>query len=256
MPKGSREGRRLQRVDYFRDGIRLAHLPILRMVRSICQRLLRNAECEVSRMSREFKDRLALARREAGHERPTDAARAFGWTTSTYLGYENGDRKPSREMAATIADAYRVSLDWLLRARGPMRKGGATGPPTVQVLGLVGAGSAMILYSEGDPPDDWVPAPANATEKTVALEIRGDSLGRLMNGWLLFYDDVRTPVTDDLIGKMCVVGLADGRVLVKEMQRGHLKGRFTLHSNIGEPPIYDAEVNWAARVKDMRPRGD
>lgn len=215
---------------------------------------MRNAGCDVSWMTiREFKDRLAVARREAGYERPTDAARAYGWTTSTYLGYENGDRKPSREMAATIADAYKVSLDWLLRARGPIRKGAALGPATVQVLGLVGAGSAMILYSEGDAPDDWVPAPDNATEKTVALEIRGDSLGPLFNGWLLFYDDRRDPVTSDLIGLVCVVGLEDGRVLVKLLKSGGLPGRFSLFSNT-EPPIYDVALTWAAEVKGILPR--
>lgn len=201
---------------------------------------------------REFKDRLALARKEAGHERPTDAARALGIKVPTYLGYENGDRKPSRESAMKLADSLRVSLDWLVRARGPMRKGGGEAD-TVQVIGLVGAGSATILYSEGDVQDDWVAAPDNATEKTVALEIRGDSLGPLFNGWLLFYDDVRNPVTDDLIGRICVVGLSDGRVLVKELRRGQLPKRFSLFSNT-EPPVYDVVIHWAARVKDMRPR--
>lgn len=202
--------------------------------------------------TREFKDRLAAARRSAGYERAADAARALGIKAPTYHGYENGDRKPSRERAAQLAESFRVSLDWLVRSRGPMRKGDGE-DRTVQVVGLVGAGSSMILYSEGDPQDDWVPAPDNATEKTVALEIRGDSLGALFNGWLLFYDDVRKPVTDDLIGRLCVVELSDGRVLVKELRRGQLDRRFNLFSNT-QPPIYDVQVVWAALVKDMRPR--
>lgn len=60
-------------------------------------------------------------------------------------------------------------------------------------------------------------------------------------------------MTDDLIGKLCVVGLDDGRILVKQLKRGQLPGRFNLLSNT-EPPIYDAAVVWAARVTHMTPR--
>lgn len=123
----------------------------------------------------------------------------------------------------------------------------------IHVLGLVGAGSAMILYSENDALDDWVPAPDNATDKTVALEIRGDSLGAIFNGWVLFYDDRRAPVTENLIGRLCVAELADGRVLVKQIKAGAGPGLFTLFSNF-EPPIYDVALRWAAEVKDIRPR--
>lgn len=68
-----------------------------------------------------LKDRLAEARRAAGHKTGTDAARAFGWTVSTYLGYENGDREPGKKMAQRICDAFRVDLNWLLTGRGSMR---------------------------------------------------------------------------------------------------------------------------------------
>jgi hypothetical protein len=98
-----------------------------------------------------------------------------------------------------------------------------------------------------------VEAPEGATSDTVAVEIRGESLGELFDRWLVYYDDVRRPLTTDMIGQLCVVGLVDGRILVKKVRRGQLDGRFNLLSNT-EPPIYDAEVEWAAKVRQMSPR--
>ena len=40
----------------------------------------------------------------------TDAARAFGWKVSTYLGHENGDRNPSRDAAKRYAKAYKLQF--------------------------------------------------------------------------------------------------------------------------------------------------
>lgn len=172
------------------------------------------------------------------------AAAAMGLSRGGYIKVERGENRLTSTTLANAARAFGVTESDIVSKDDESA--------TVQVLGLVGAGSAMLLYSEGDPPDDWVPAPDNSTEKTVALEIRGDSLGAMFNGWLLFYDDVRNP-PDDLIGRMCVVGLADGRVLVKQLKNGGIPGVFSLHSNF-EPPIYDVAVAWAAEVKDMRPR--
>ncbi len=86
----------------------------------------------------------------------------------------------------------------------------------------------------------------------MAVEIRGNSLGELFDRWLVFYDDVRRPVTEDLIGKLCVVGLADGRVLIKKIGRS-TNGLYDLLSE-KEPPIENAVIEWAARVNAMAPR--
>jgi hypothetical protein len=49
----------------------------------------------------------------------SEAARAFGWKVSTYLGHENGDRTPSRKAARKYAFAYKVPWPWLLEG-GPL----------------------------------------------------------------------------------------------------------------------------------------
>lgn len=123
----------------------------------------------------------------------------------------------------------------------------------VPIVGYVGAGSEMLLYEAGDGENGSAMAPDGATENTVAAVIRGTSLGELLDQWLVFYDQVHTPPTPDMIGQICVVGLADGRILIKKLMPGQLAGRYTLLANT-EPPIYDAAVEWAAKVRQMSPR--
>lgn len=125
---------------------------------------------------------------------------------------------------------------------------------TVRVKGYVGAGDAAHFYKVSDEAFEEVTAPDGATDRTVAVEIRGTSWGRFMNTWLVFYDDVRSPVTEDLLGQPCVVGLADDRILIKVIKRDGNGGHRLVSNNPNEPDIEDAEIEWAAKVTSMRPR--
>lgn len=71
--------------------------------------------------------------------------------------------------------------------------------------------------------------------------------------WIIYYEDRREPVTEDLLGRLCVVGLSDGRVLVKKLAFGRLPGRFDLYSTQGTP-LFDQDVTWAAAVEWIKPR--
>lgn len=124
----------------------------------------------------------------------------------------------------------------------------------VPLVGYVGAGAVAHYYASSDDGLGTVPAPEGATATTVAVEVRGDSLGALFEHWLVYYDEVRSPVTHDLLGRLCVVGLPDDRVLVKKIQKSRTPGLYHLLSNT-EEPIFDQEVAWAARVRSMMPRG-
>jgi transcriptional regulator with XRE-family HTH domain len=131
-------------------------------------------------------------------------------------------------------------------------------PPTAgtrlaPLVGYVGAGAEAHLFDHGQGPFDMVDAPDGSTDATVAVEIRGESMGSFFDKWLVFYDDVRDPPSPDMIGKICVVGLPDGRVLIKKLARSREKGLYVLHSQF-EPPIYDVAILWAAKVKNMVPR--
>lgn len=170
-------------------------------------------------------------------------------------------RGVSTETLQKLAPALETTPEWLMRGVGPESIGMEEDPVpfdpkqlprTVRLVGYVGAAAEAHFYAVDQENLDEVPAPEGATPSTVAVEIRGTSLGALFDRWLVFYDDVRRPVTADLIGKLCVVGLDDERVLIKKIKRGR-EGRFTLLSNT-EEPIHNAVIEWAARVKTMVPR--
>jgi transcriptional regulator with XRE-family HTH domain len=182
--------------------------------------------------------------REAAGLNMAELARLADTTRQQIERLETGQRKLSAEWARRLAPHLKTSPQQLMFGGG--------GPAAVPVVGYVGAGATTHFYADQQELDD-VTAPEGATPSTVAVEIRGDSLGSFFDRWLVFYDDVRRPVTADLIGKLCVVGLEDGRVLIKKVQRSHTEGLFHLISQF-EDPILDVPIDWAARVKNMVPR--
>jgi phage repressor protein C with HTH and peptisase S24 domain len=198
--------------------------------------------------------RLKAAREKAGYPTAQKAAEAMGIKFPTYAGHENGSRGFDRK-AEKYARKFGVSLEWLLTGREPRERQRPASPAenrrTVSLVGYVSAGAEAHFTGGGAL--GQVGAPPWASDSTVAVEIRGESLGTLFDKWLVFYDDVRRPVTPDLIGKLCVVGLEDGRVLIKKLQRSRSRGLFHLVSQT-EPPILDVAVEWAARIKSMMPQ--
>lgn len=178
------------------------------------------------------------------------AALRHGWKPSTYASHENGQTPLGAAAAKLYAKAFKVSASWLLYGSESKEDEHAAEVP---VVGYVGAGAATHFFSEAQGPFDEVPAPPDADASTVAVEVRGESLGSFFDRWVVYYNDIRRPVTADLIGKLCVLGLSDGRVLIKKLKRGQRRGRFDLLSNV-EPPIYDVSIDWAARVLSMAPK--
>lgn len=207
-------------------------------------------------MAKQMHERLAQARAEAGYAKAADAAKAMGIREPTYHGHENGSRGFKRDSAERYARKFHVSLEWLLTGKGPKEGRAARAPVEstrmTPLVGYVAAGAEMHFFAN-DTPIDEVPAPIGATDSTVAVEIRGDSLGSFFDRWLVFYDEVRRPVTSELLNKLCVVGLEDGRIMIKKLQRSKAKGLFHLLSQT-EPPILDVAIEWAAQVKNMVPR--
>lgn len=203
----------------------------------------------------EIHERLAAARKEAGYATARAAAETLGVSEVTYVQHENGRRGFKREAADQYARKFHVALEWLLTGKGPKERRplrSSADQRYVPLVGYVGAGAQTHFFAN-DAPLDEVPAPAGATDSTVAVEIRGESLGSFFDRWLVFYDDVRRPVTTDLINRLCVVGLDDGRILIKKVQRSKARGLFHLLSQT-EPPILDVSIEWAAAVKNMVPK--
>lgn len=193
-------------------------------------------------------ERLKAAREAAGLTRE-QLARRIGRSPSGIGALENGQNNIRPGVAEELAPVVRTTPEWLLYGTGDRH----VGSRKVPLVGYVGAGAEAHFYASGDEGLGEVDAPDNATESTVAAEIRGESLGPLFEHWLVFYDDVRTPVTSDLIGRLCIVGLPNDKVLVKKIQRSRTNGLFHLLSN-NEAPMLDQEVMWAARITNMTPR--
>ena len=170
------------------------------------------------------------------------AADAMGVSKGQYIKLERSERRLTQEYierAAMVFDVPEVDV--------------FAAPKEAPIVGYVGAGSEAHYYDGGDSPNDFAPLPPGGTDHTVAVEIRGDSLGNIFNKWLVYYDDVRTPPTPDMLRKLCVVGLSNGQVLVKMLMKGSAPGFFHLVSQT-EGIIEDAHVIWAAEVRAMAPR--
>lgn len=190
---------------------------------------------------------------------PTALARETGQTKQDISRWADGSRELTAPLAQKIAPALNVpwqqivhrsdehieSSDVAAQQEAPRRR-------EVPIVGYVGAGAERHHYNVDHGYLELIDAPDGANLSTVALEIRGTSLGEAFDRWLLFYNDVRSPVTTDQIGELCVVGLADDRILVKTI-RPDRKGGYILTSHT-EPPIDDAEILWAAKVIAMKPR--
>lgn len=145
-----------------------------------------------------------------------------------------------------LTGPLQTSASWLLEGVGPEE---VDEEHTVPVWGNAGAGGTVFRFHEADAPIDRIPAPDGANDRTGAIEIEGESLGRIFDGWYAIYDEVRDPPTDDLLNRLCVVQLSDGRVYIKRLKQGHGK-RFTLESNY-EAPIENVVVVWAAKVRNI-----
>lgn len=125
---------------------------------------------------------------------------------------------------------------------------------TISVKGYVGAGAQVSNFNVAPGDLDTIVASDRDTDQTVAVRILGTSLGKFFDRWYVCYDDVRSPITDDLINELCVVGLSDDRVLIKKVVRHGRTKRFDLLSNAeSEAAIENVSIEWAAKVTDLRP---
>jgi hypothetical protein len=190
------------------------------------------------------------------------AALALAIPVSTYGSHERaqlpGGRDFGPEEAQRYAQRFGVTPEWLLtgyetmdeKANVPALPTGSSAPK-IRIVGYIGADAQAHLYAVA--PRDLEEVELStlaATKSTVALEIRGDSLGEYYSRWLLVYDEVHQPATPERIGKTCVVGLKDGRVFVKQLQQGAASRRYDLNSP-SAPPIRNVAIAWAAIVKGI-----
>ena len=162
---------------------------------------------------------------------------------------------PAFRRILALADELGVTTDISLSSEDVANSLAAPARPKMAKLkGYVGASDEAVYYRISDDDLEEVEAPIDASDQTVAVEIKGKSFGPLLNNWIVFYNDVRSPVTPDLIGHVCVVGLADDRILLKEIRRNGRGGYGLVSNSPTDAPIDDARIEWAAKVIAMRPK--
>jgi transcriptional regulator with XRE-family HTH domain len=186
-------------------------------------------------------NQLRNLRLKAGLSQDEMAAR-MGTTRSTYVKLERGERRLTQKWIERAAMALRVAPGRIIE-RG-----------LIPMTGCVGAGAEVFPFDENRLED--VEAPPGSRGNVAALWVKGDSMrGIADEGWIIYYDDDdrRMPVTDDLLGQVCVVGLVGGRALVKKLQKGRMPGLFDLYSSNFDP-MFDQPVEWAAKVTWIKPR--
>jgi phage repressor protein C with HTH and peptisase S24 domain len=127
--------------------------------------------------------------------------------------------------------------------------------PKVPIVGYIGAGAQIVPiddFPKGGGLDE-VPCPSGLNpQRTVAAIVRGTSMEpSITDGWRVFYS--RDPEQDvvGVVGKLCVVKLADGGpTMLKQVRRGATAGRFNLIST-NAALLEDQALDWASPVRAM-----
>lgn len=194
------------------------------------------------------RERLIWARKRAGYQHASDAARAFGWVESTYLSHENGSRGFTNTTAERYSKALGVRPVWLIHGEGtPDGR-----PRKSKVVGYVGGGAEIIPiddHAQGAGMDE-VDAPPGLSEdeESLVVIVRGESMWpAYRDGDAIHYTAIHHDVSG-LVGKECIVKLADGRMFLKILDRGSTPSTYTLTS-YNAPAMPNAPIEWAAPVR-------
>lgn len=192
-------------------------------------------------------ERLARARRDAGFEDATFAARRFGWNENSYRSHENGMRGLRRDVAERYAKAFRVNAGWLLTGdmMDPSRS-------TIPIMGRIGAGAEIDAGVEQVPPEGYYDAEAMIPLPPYAIgfEVVGDSMvPRYGPGDVVVCPRDGTPFERIPDGEEAAVLTADGRRFLKLALRTAVPNIYNLISvNATASPILGVELTWAADV--------
>lgn len=175
-----------------------------------------------------------------------ELARRFDVSQPTISRWKTGNiKKMEPEHKTGILDAARLA--------GVLYDGLTTEPVEIRVVGNIQGGLTVSLFSPADIAE-IAPMVDGATNKTVALVVKdGANYPLLRENWLVYYSDSETPPTDAIVGELCVVKLADGRILIRDLLRGSQPGTWTLTA-LNSPHLVDQDVVWAQTVLDIRPR--
>lgn len=207
---------------------------------------------DTKRMPETIHERIKFLRTMKGYKSATEAARAFGWTVSTYLGYENGDREPSKKMAHRISEAFGVGINYLLIGEG-LIYGESDETYKVPVIADIIENGTISFQSSELPVEGYceITTLIPVLNATIGLRIAGPSMWpRYEDGDVIGF--VRTGQDPGKIPDGCeaVVRLINGKRIVRKITRSDTTGLFHLHGH-NTPPLFDQSVVWASEITSV-----
>lgn len=130
--------------------------------------------------------------------------------------------------------------------------------PVIGVLDHFGRVDVVEDFSSGKPLM-FVDAPDGIdVDSGAAIEIGGDALQPVPNGWLVYFNRIHghsrsESIENETGGRLCVVKTADGpQMIVRRVGEGSKLGRYNLFSP-HSTEILDIKLDWAAPVVCLRP---
>jgi transcriptional regulator with XRE-family HTH domain len=199
------------------------------------------------RRIRAIRERLGLTK--------TGLAERIGVSQPTVTRWESNQDVPAERHLQTLAAMIGISVPEL-------RYGCAGLSEPVPVVGYVGPEAVVVpLRPERRESEleQVATLPGLDDRHVLALRVRGnDAAPILRDGWLVFYQRPDGGIPDNCVGQICVIGLADGRLLLRELRLAEggpsgVERRFDLHGWDGKSErLASQAVGWAARVVGFR----
>ncbi len=162
--------------------------------------------------------------------------------------WEVGKREPEEENIQALADVFGCTAIWLR-----YNIDNSNEKKLARLRGYVGTGDIIHMFAEDV--IDYVEAPKGSEVSFEAFEIKGNSQYPVYrDGDLVYYNPTANSRVLELIGRDCVIELADGRLFLKRLEYGSRAGLYNLAS-YGTPEIRDqavrsaAEILWLKRAK-------
>jgi len=187
------------------------------------------------------------------------AARACGFRgASSYQRYENPSLFTKKYLPLDLAEKLvraiagkgvpPITREEVMALAG--REPAGPQARMIPVVGYVGAGAQIYPiddHAKGEGLDEIKSPWDELGPAAVAVRVRGDSMEPVYyDGDLIYYDEQHSDFRH-LLGKDCVVSLADGRKFVKQLRRTQ-HGLWYLFSHNAEP-ILGVEIEWVAKIR-------
>lgn len=110
-------------------------------------------------------------------------------------------------------------------------------------------------HQPGDGLEEVECPPGLNPEIACAWKVCGDSMVPMMyDGWLIFTEERMVLTEGPLRTVPYLVRCIDGRTFVKMLRPGRDAGTFDLLSHNSPVAIESVKLEWAAKIRDIRPR--